>query len=311
MTTQTAYAAFDGEIDAEGGAPDWVHLLPVGPEIVARDGRRWMLSDPQPILEAFAAYNGKLPIDWEHSATDETRKLDRRPAAGWIAELDWRADGMWARVEWSDQGREDIAGLRYRYLSPTFIFHKVTKEIVALTGAGLVNHPAMHLQAIASVQTGGPEMDTEIRQALGLTATAGVADAVAAIAALKTAQATASQFDPTKYALKADHDAALARIAEFEATAAAAEQAALSEAVDAAVAGGKITPASKDQWVTAAASMGLDAFTALMGAQPAIIGSETASASADTPKGRSLGKTEQAIASALGLTPEDFREETA
>ena len=96
MTTQSAYAAFGADIDASTGAPDWVHLVPAGPEILARDGRRFRLSDPHPVLDAFAACRGMLPIDWEHANDDKARRSERRPAAGWIKDLDVRAD--WTRA---------------------------------------------------------------------------------------------------------------------------------------------------------------------------------------------------------------------
>lgn len=312
MTTQSAYAAIQTEIDATQGAPEWVQIFPKGPEIAARDGRAWKLSDPARVLEAFAAYNGMLPIDWEHANDDKAQKFDRRPAAGWIAELAARDDGLWARVQWSDQGAADVAGLSYRYLSPSFTFHKKTREILAISGAGLVNHPALEMRAIASIDTGGPVMDEAIRAALGLDEAATASDAVSAIDALKataTASATAG-FDPEAFVPRADYDAAIASLDDYRQRDAAAAEQALDDAVDAAVAARKITPAAKSTWRDAAGAMGLDKFNELMAAQAAIIpGTSTATTRAATPTKRTADATEAAIAAAFGYTPDQLSEE--
>ena len=45
---------------------------------------------------------------------------------------------------WNRGGRKE-----YRYLSPSFLFHPKTRQIVRLKGAGLVHNPNLHLKALA------------------------------------------------------------------------------------------------------------------------------------------------------------------
>lgn len=46
-----------------------------------------------------------------------------------------------------------IGRKEYRYLSPSFLFHPKTRQIVQLKGAGLVHNPNLHLTALASQET--------------------------------------------------------------------------------------------------------------------------------------------------------------
>lgn len=57
---------FTVQCDSEiADAPEWVHLMPAG-EVVARDGRQFVNSDPEAIIADFQARNVDLPIDFEH-----------------------------------------------------------------------------------------------------------------------------------------------------------------------------------------------------------------------------------------------------
>lgn len=38
---------------AAAGVPDWIELLPAGPDIAGVDGRAWTLPDPQTVVTAF------------------------------------------------------------------------------------------------------------------------------------------------------------------------------------------------------------------------------------------------------------------
>lgn len=68
MPTRNTIPAQAVALNAEGdAAPEWVQLLPAGPSIMARDGRRWRMSNPQGVVAAFASNNADLPIDYEHA----------------------------------------------------------------------------------------------------------------------------------------------------------------------------------------------------------------------------------------------------
>lgn len=192
-------------------APEWVQLVPAG-RSVARDGRRFVLDNPQELIERFNARGVDLAVDYEHQVhkqkPDQTGPI---PAAGWIKELASRKDGLWGRVEWTGQARQLIAAKEYRYLSPSMTVDKTTNRITALLGAGLVHNPALNLVALASetpAMPNDPETDlapifTEIISMLGLDEDATAQDVLAKIKELAGKVETAGQElavpDPRKY----------------------------------------------------------------------------------------------------------------
>lgn len=258
---------------AEGGAPEWVQLLPRGPVVAGRDGRRWRLDDPQVVLNAFRDNAAPLPIDWEHAQDLRAPNGEEAPAAGWIEELEARNGEVWGRVSWTERGARAVAAREYRFLSPAIRF-RPTGEIVSVKGAGLVNHPNFHMTAL---NREGSNMDKELLKALGLSETATVADAIAKVTADRQALETALNReltpDLTKFVPRADFDVALNRATAAEGMLAEQKKQALETAInseiDAAVAAGKIAPASKDFYLaTCRADGGLDRFKAFVAGQP-------------------------------------------
>lgn len=149
-------ATCDRALGPSGAAPEWVHLFPDG-KMTGRDGRSFELADPQGLVLAFQSGGVDLPIDYEHqNDKPEARLSGPVPAAGWIKELKADDSGLWGRVEWTATAREMISRKEYRYLSPSFLFHPKTRQIVRLKGAGLVHNPNLHLTALASQETDMP-----------------------------------------------------------------------------------------------------------------------------------------------------------
>lgn len=58
-----------------------------------------------------------------------------------------------ALVEWTATAAEMIGRKEYRTISPSFLFHPKTRQIVQLKGAGLVHNPNLYLTALASQET--------------------------------------------------------------------------------------------------------------------------------------------------------------
>ena len=58
-----------------------------------------------------------LLIDVDHESLDAGKRTE---AAGWIADLQARPDGLWAKIRWTDAGLQAVSGGRYRFLSPLF-----------------------------------------------------------------------------------------------------------------------------------------------------------------------------------------------
>ena len=148
---------------ATKGAPEWVHLLPSG-VMHGRDGRSYDLADPGGLILAFQASGIDLPVDYEHqNDKPEARLKGPVPAAGWIKELQSRADGIWGRVEWTATAAELIGSKAYRFLSPSILYHPKTREIMRLKGAGLVHNPNLYLTALASQEDPMPPADTKTK----------------------------------------------------------------------------------------------------------------------------------------------------
>jgi len=134
-----------------GRASEWVQLFPGDGEVKGRDGRAWELIDPAALVLAFQSAGIDLPVDYEHqNDTPEAKRNGPVPAAGWIKELRSDDSGVWGRVEWTATAAEMIGRKEYRYLSPSFLYHPETRQIVRLKGAGLVHNPNLHLTALAS-----------------------------------------------------------------------------------------------------------------------------------------------------------------
>lgn len=105
-------ATFDRNLPqpaAGQSVPEWVHLLPLG-DVVARDGRRFVVDNPSAVVEAFVANQGDLPIDYEHqSEFNKESRTGPVPAAGWITDMRHDRTGMWGKVKWTSKAFAMIA----------------------------------------------------------------------------------------------------------------------------------------------------------------------------------------------------------
>lgn len=166
----------------EGQAPEWVKLFEYG-VIRGRDGRGpYVLRDlahAQQVVATTNAYQqgADLYVDYEHQTQRAEKNGQPAPAAGWIKELQARADGMFGRIEWTSPAAARIESKEYRYISPTFAGDgpASTGNVVRIAGAGLTNAPNFTIPAIAS-QIQGEDMDPtellkQIRAALGMSDT--------------------------------------------------------------------------------------------------------------------------------------------
>lgn len=141
-----------------GRAPDWIQLLPDGPDIVGMDGRRWRNDHPHQV-----AMDCRMPmvLDYEHASELRAPQGLPAPAAGWIDRLEIRgASALWGHVDWTDRARQQIQNREYRYLSPVFLHEKDSGRIVRLTSVGLTNQPNLPMTALNRVANSGlPDPD--------------------------------------------------------------------------------------------------------------------------------------------------------
>ncbi len=127
--------------------------MPTG-DITARDGRKWRLADAAAVVAASLrhAAGADLPVDYEHQTDYAADNGQPAPAAGWMRELSARADGIWARAEWTGRAQQMLNNREYRYISPTFV-HSKSGDVRIIVRAALTNNPALDLPALAKSQT--------------------------------------------------------------------------------------------------------------------------------------------------------------
>jgi len=325
---------------AEGGA--WMMLLPAG-EIHGRDGRRFIVGDRaamQAIVDATKARAGATDpmVDYDHQSVFGAVPGvgGQAPAAGWIKALEVRDDGIWGRIAWTAAATAKIQASEYRYISPTFL-HDPEGNVRCLTAAALTNFPALDLTAALSARdrqldtsTGAPMK--AIAKLLGLaedatedqilaaltTKLAGQATLTKIAAATGKADATgddlvvavqsaisAAKPDPAKFVPIEAYDALRN---EFAALSAGTVVDKARDAVEKAVAEGKIPPALKS-WATDYANRDLAAFSAYVAAAPKVVapgGVDTAKGEPPASDNKTLTETDLAVCSAMGLKPEAF-----
>ena len=144
-----------------GSVPDWMQLFPTG-TFSGRDGRGPYICDPVSVVTQTRAYNGSLdiPVDYDHQIEFSAANGQPAPAAGWITELEARADGVWGRVEWTEKGRAHVAAREYRYVSPVY-YHDRNGVIQSIESVALTNVPNLTgLKALASREPSGQQSVT-------------------------------------------------------------------------------------------------------------------------------------------------------
>jgi len=134
--------------------PEWIRVLPLG-RVELSDHREPFMVDEACLETLAAAYRSRgvdLVIDYEH----QSLQGNRAPAAGWIKDLEARGDGLWARVDWTQQARDYLEKKEYRYFSPVLRLDPETRKPTALIHVGLTNVPAInHLPPLVARWGGG------------------------------------------------------------------------------------------------------------------------------------------------------------
>jgi phage I-like protein len=191
LTMVTALSSGFGEAMGEAGA--WMLVFPAGTS-KARDGRGPFIAggiaEMKGVIERTRRRLGatELMVDYDHqghfSAVEGVGGTAR--AAGWVEEMEARADGIWARIAWTDAASAAIKSREYRYLSPLFTTD-AKNRVDELLNIALVNMPALDLTAIAA-RTQETDMK-KIALLLGLAESADETAISEAITALKAASA--------------------------------------------------------------------------------------------------------------------------
>lgn len=314
---------------ADGVAPNWIHILPLGPDVEGRDGRRFRIDDAAALV---AAFDRDIIVDEDHES--ESWAGSTR-ASGWIRELrvvaqaeaGFDVPGIWGRVDWTPEGAECVKSLSYRFLSPAFyrwFDDDGVQHVAKLSSVALTNRPNLDLKALNRAGASAPNAPAEdsshmkpeqlaaLRASLGLAADASP-DVV--FVALNSRLATPAPIAAPNPDLvpKADLELALnrAKVAE-ESLAAHAKKShddAVNVLLDDAVKAGKVAPASKDHYRALCTSAdGLKSVTALFASMPNLVGPAPTSTAPIAESGDggakviSLNAEEREVAKSLGLT---------
>lgn len=168
-----------------------IHLAPFGDHPHKNGLQRFDRAAGEAILAAYnAAGRPELLIDFDHESHDNDKSTE---AAGWIANLELRADGLWAKPRWSDTGEAAVRNGRFRYTSPVWACDEAPGGIlvpIELIDVALTNKPNLkNLKPISNRKTENNQHSTtatmdKIKKALGLPETATDEEILAAIEAL-------------------------------------------------------------------------------------------------------------------------------
>ena len=318
MTAIERAALNAAELILEAAAPpDRVLLLPSG-EVVGRDGRRWLNSEPDAVVRAFAELGRDMPIDIEHAGEIKAPKGEPAPAVGWITALENEGGAVFGRVQWLPQGADLVGGRQYRYLSPVILYRPADGVITGLAGAGLTNRPNLRLGALNHHTEGEQHMETNSYQsalnaALGLPETCGHDKALNAVSELKARLdgALADLSDLKKFVPRADYDQALERAANAEKTLADERSARLEGEIEAEIAealkAGRITPATADYHRAACRQEGgLDRFREFVKAAPVIAPDSGLDGRKPEDGAKALNAEERQVCALMGIDEAAF-----
>ena len=78
-------------------------------------------------------------VDAEH----QSEKGGTTEAKGWLSKLNFvPGKGLFGSIKWTDIGRKLVENRVFRWLSPSWLIDKITKEPVAMTSVALTNKPS-------------------------------------------------------------------------------------------------------------------------------------------------------------------------
>lgn len=317
MKTQLALNTDLSATVSDGKAPEWVELIPAGPNVTGRDGRQWLFDEQAGMLvqSSFLGRAIDLPIDWEHATQHRATKGESAPAAGWIKQLELRDGALWGLVDWTPRASEQVINREYRFLSPVFDFDPDTTRIARLVSAGLTNKPNFLLTALnqETMENTPVKLSPALLAALGLPETATEEQAIAATTQLKaTAQAAnAEKPNLTQFVPRADYDALGVRAVNAEQALATQKKTEHNKEVDAVIAAatqaGKITPATVDYHrAMCQDEAGLARFKEFVTAAPVVAAASDLGERQPKHLKTALNAEEQQVAKLMGMSEADF-----
>lgn len=331
LRSHTATAALTFEV--QPGARE-IQILPAG-NFTAADGSgrpaevaAWQLTPAiaAQVIARAASRQSRMVVDYEHQTLRAEQNGQPAPAAGWIdrTSLSFRDGlGLFAEIEWTEKAAAMIAAGEYKYLSPVFSYDKRTGEVLALRHVALVNDPGLDLPAVALRALNDfsteeePQMLEKLLAALGLAASVGEAEALSAIATLKSEAGAIVGKDAEIAVLKAKAPDPAQFVAVATMQAVQSENVALKtqlnqievdKVVNAALSAGQLLPAQKE-WAADLGKSNLAALKAYVEKTPANPALAAMQSEGKEPGGSGtavLSAADAKVASMLGMTTEEY-----
>ena len=148
-------------------APERFKLIPWG---LVRTSKGDFTVDDQAAADTIAAFKDKgvdMVFDLEHQSEGppyNTRSDGAAPAQGWIKKLEAvHGEGIFACVDWTDEGRARLASRTYRYHSPVLHVGKKDGRLVWIKSCALTNTPAMdHCDPLVNKDTSATSEDRDV-----------------------------------------------------------------------------------------------------------------------------------------------------
>ena len=122
--------------------PDAFRLFPLGTVETTKGTFYLTPADAAACVERHRGYGNDLSVDFGHGVFNEHEAPQM--AAGWIRDLEVRADGLWAAgVTWTERAAAMIRAREQRYFSPAFMTDE-EGHIVEILNVALTLMPATH-----------------------------------------------------------------------------------------------------------------------------------------------------------------------
>lgn len=100
---------------------------------------------PESLKAVAENQKGEILVDREHAS----EKGESTEAMGWLSDLEYReGKGLFGKIRWTDIGRRLVENRVFRWLSPSWIIDKLTREPVAMTSCALTNRPSQMAQGL-------------------------------------------------------------------------------------------------------------------------------------------------------------------
>ena len=309
--------ALNFEIDAASGTPPAeLMLIPPGPRPTGRDGRAWNNRDPAGVVKFFQDRGLDIPFDIEHATELKAPKGEAAPAMAWVKSLQARPDNsIWATMEWTPKGADMVMNREYRYYSPAIIHDKKTMDIIGIKSVGLTNTPNFAVPALnAETKQEETPMLKKFLVALCLPETTTEEAALNHITTLRNDHAVAlnQAKNPSLdlFVPRAEYATALNRAdaaeGKLKAIETATTETAINTEIDAALAAGKITPATKEYYVGQCRQEGgLDRFKEFVRVAPAVA-ADTGLDNKKLADGVALNAEEKSLCVAMNISEEDY-----